>query len=420
MAMFSILCSCQEDNTIDDMGQQSREQFLSEDMIEKTNPLDDSVDEFESDDFRILSADLGNYNQTSVNYVQSHSEDEQQEIADLYTRIYDNEIQNHIVLPPKDSNASEIIHTKDITPKSNSKIAHVVSDDKLVLYVEYDLYEESYISLYDDSGQLLYTYYPKSPRTVHDVILTDKYIYFVESSADINTVAQEWALFKVNISTFDIEIIARAEDYSQSILPRINRSGDDLVFISQDSGHNNNDMLLYLYDEDGNEVRKILKLNYLSNPYLIPYINDEKIYMPEYDSNGWYIMVLDMNSNKITKVYPRFDYNSEFLTNVGGNEDYIAFTTSFDVLYLLNFNTGDVRIIDVNVFSFALRGNYLIYTSDSSIYVYDIDKNLSYVIHDANSNGIVYGFFSSSNECIAMNGYGEDQTSHPISLVINE
>ena len=366
-------------------------------------------------DFTITATNKASYNITKSHF-EKMPENENQEYMEFFTRYFDAAAPNRISLPPKDLYGNNLLFTLQDISLQKSKVASVIYSESMTLYVEYEIREKSYISLYNASGQQLLQFFPATDKTVHDVLLTEKYIYFVESSSDINTVASEWAIYKIDIATTVATIIAKAEDYSKKIVPRINKCGNNIVFVSHLPDADEAEYILYVYNSSQNEIQELLRLNCLFNPYTIPYVQDEKIYMPEYDIDGWYVLIFDLSSSEITKVYPNFEYKSEYLTNVAGDSNYLAYTNNFDALYLLDFNTGEIQIIDINVFSFALRNNCLVYVSDSSICIYDIENNLRYVVHDAESTGIVYGYFSSSSENITMIGRDENQTIYSTLL----
>ncbi len=329
----------------------------------------------------------------------------------LYESSSDNGTSTDIILPPKISSETGLpITVIDNVFPDVENIYSVTKSTDYTLAVKDNHNSLRYISLYDDTGEIIYEYYPENSRTVHDTILTDDYIYAVESTNWSSTVYLEWNIISISIATKEIQVIATAQDYSTNILPRIINYGNDILFYSQYPSYSQ-EVSLFMYSTIENQAKEILKMNNFVNPNITPMIDDTSIYFSDYDKSGWYVAEYDLVNQKIDKYYPRLE--GGYIEKVSGSEKYIAYTTDTRLLYIFDKEMLEITCIDTSIFSFDFLTNHLIYSSNTFLYSYDIENGATYTIKNSDNSTAAYGFFMKRNNHIFISGR-EDGGFHSV------
>ncbi len=200
----------------------------------------------------------------------------------------------------------------------------------------------------------------------NDICATPNYIYWQESDLWLADQRESWKVVQYSKATGERRVVLSYEDVKTDIVPRTVAYGDDLLFITAEGKTHT----MVRYEADTEQVVPLFRLNHFQNPYLIPAVRDDCVYIPDY-KNGNCLLRYDLQAETLSTLLLPTEYETDTIYNMSYHGDKIAYVTAFSTVYLYDCATDSVSILKVPGTLPCYIDGHLLFSSDNELYYYN-------------------------------------------------
>lgn len=209
-----------------------------------------------------------------------------------------------------------------------------------------------------------------------EFVASSDYIYWIESDLDYENKDPNWRIRSYHLTTETIKEIDNSNNYEQiSLIPRLNADQSKLTYtIGEQIGENYNHYVI-MYDPELEQRTPIFNIENVITPYSNAFVNKDVIAFPEYFKEGWFLLIYDIKKDKITKESLPLLTEGEFLRSFYMKDEFIIYSSSLNVLYTINADTGEQNIISNRFSDGQILGNHFFFEELGEVWSYDLYKN---------------------------------------------
>ena len=157
----------------------------------------------------------------------------------------------------------------------------------------------------------------------------------------------QWNIWVMNLETGERLEIDNSKNYEEvSLIPILKVSDGKLTYLVGEEKMDGLRHYVYLYHDGVNEV--IFEVQNVVIEYLSPYIDEKVLAIPDYFTDGWYLMIYEMDTKDVRYVKMPFLTEGEFPYTFFVADAQIIYSSCYSVIYLKEENSDGFEIIHDN------------------------------------------------------------------------
>ena len=157
----------------------------------------------------------------------------------------------------------------------------------------------------------------------------------------------QWNIWVMNLETGERLEIDNSKNYEGvSLIPILKVSGGKLTYLVGEEKTDGLRHYVYLYHEGVNEV--IFEVENVVIEYLSPYIDEKVLAVPDYFTDGWYLMIYELDTKNVRYAKIPFLTEGEFPYTFYVADEQIIYSSCYSVIYVKEEDSDGFQIIHDN------------------------------------------------------------------------